>query len=56
MRTINDGKGITLHLSFEEAATITEALRRLSQSLADANAEQARAMVDAMTNKQEVRI
>lgn len=49
MRTINDGKGITLHLSFEEAAIITEALREAST-----NDKRVRKIVENMLNKQEV--
>lgn len=49
MRTINDGKGITLHLTFEEAAIITEALRDGSR-----NDERIRKIVENMLNKQEV--
>lgn len=48
MRTINDGKGITLHLSFEEAAIITEALREASK-----NDKRVRKIVESMLNKQE---
>lgn len=50
MRTISDGKGITLHLTFEEAAIITEALRKASR-----NDKRVRKMVENMLNKQEVK-
>lgn len=49
MRTINNGKGITLHLTFEEAAIITEALRDASR-----NDERILKIVENMVNKQEV--
>lgn len=50
MRTVNDGKRITLHLTFEEAAIITEALREASR-----NDKRARKIVENMLNKQEVK-
>jgi len=49
MKAINNGKSLTLHLSFKQAAVIAEALRAYK-------APEAQELVDIMLNRQEVLI
>jgi len=49
LKVINDGKQLTLHLSFMQAAIITEALRKQ-------NTKESLKIMDTMLNHQQIKV